>query len=73
MSSRKRKPPVAVKELESGQIWRMADAKLHVEAVGRLLVHYKLYRDDAKRTHTSLSAKRVVTEYLKDNKAVLVR
>ena len=73
MSTRKRKPPVPLKELQCGQVWRMAGSKLHVQDVGRLLVHYKLCRKDDKRTPTSLSAKRVVTEYLKDNKAVLVR
>jgi hypothetical protein len=62
-----------MKQLESGQIWRMTDSDLHVKQVGKLLVHYKLFRGDAKRTSTSLATKRLVEEYLKENKAVLVQ
>ena len=59
--------------LETGQIWRMADANLHVTLSGNLLVHYKLIRKDAKRTATSLSSKKVVEQFLKKNKAVLMK
>jgi hypothetical protein len=58
--------------LESGQVWRMDDANLHVELIGKLLVHYKLFRGNAKRAPVSLAAKGVVESYLKKNKAVLV-
>jgi len=60
------------KELQSGQIWRMPGSQLEVGLVGKHLVHYKLIKGDTKRTPTSLSAKKVVETYLRQNKAVLV-
>ena len=67
------KKRIALKPLESGQVWRMGDSNLHVELVGKRLVHYKLIKVNAKRTPTSLSVRTVVEKYLKQNKAVLVR
>ncbi len=67
------KKRIALKPLESGQVWRMGDSNLHVELVGKRLVHYKLIKVNAKRTPTSLSVRTVVEKYLKENKAVLVR
>jgi hypothetical protein len=61
-----------LKPLEKGQIWRMKDADLHVEVVGKMLVHYKLFKAKAKRAPTSLSGKQVVEQYLEKNDAVLV-
>ena len=60
------------KALENGQKWRMKDANLHVEVVGKMLVHYKLFKGDAKRAPTSLSGKEVVERYLERNNAILV-
>jgi hypothetical protein len=51
----------------------MEDSRLHIERVGKRLVHYKLFRGQAKRTPSSLSNKESVERYLKDNKAVLVQ
>ncbi len=62
-----------LKPLETGQVWRMEDSRLHIERVGKRLVHYKLFRGQAKRTPSSLSNKESVERYLKDNKAVLVQ
>ena len=70
---KKPKRRIALKPLESGQVWRMGDSNLHVELVGKRLVHYKLIKVNAKRTPTSLSVRTVVEKYLKENKAVLVR
>ena len=50
----------------------MEDANLHVEEVGKRLVHYKLFKNEAKRARTSLSGIDVVEKYLQKNKAVLV-
>ena len=50
----------------------MKDANLHVEGVGKRLVHYKLFKGDAKRAPISLSGKEAVEKYLETNKAVLV-
>jgi len=67
------KKRIALKPLESGQVWRMGDSNLHVELVGKRLVHYKLIKVNAKRTPTSLSVRTVVEKYLKENKAILVQ
>jgi len=58
--------------LETGQVWRMADADLHVGMVGKLLVHYKLGKRDAVRVSNSCNGIKTVEKYLKANKAVLV-
>ena len=49
----------------------MEDSRLHIELVGKHLVHYKLFKGQAKRTALSLSNKKTVERYLKDNHAVL--
>ena len=64
---------IPLKPLETGQVWRMEDSCLRIELVGKRLVHYKLVKGQAKRTPLSLSNKRSVEKYLKDNKAVLVQ
>jgi hypothetical protein len=61
------------KLLETGQVWQMEDSHLHVDLVGKHLVHYKLIKHEAKRTPMSLSNIKAVEKYLKDNKAVLVQ
>ena len=62
-----------LKPLQTGQIWKMEDANLHVEEVGKRLVHYKLFKNEAKRARTSLSGIDVVEKYLQKNKAILIR
>jgi hypothetical protein len=69
--SQKIRTPAA--PLTTGQVWRMEDSHLHVDLVGKHLVHYKLIKRDAKRTPMSLSNKKSVEKYLKTNKAVLVQ
>ena len=64
---------VPVRELQDGQIWKMENAQLLVSSVGKLLVEYKLLKAEAKRAPTSLSNRKAVEKYLKDNKAILVR
>jgi hypothetical protein len=73
MSKLKCKSRIPKPPLQTGQVWRMGDSNLHVELVGKHLVHYKLVKVNAKRTPTSLSVIDVVEKYLKANKAVLVR
>ncbi|HAO79803.1 MAG TPA: hypothetical protein DCQ92_12680 [Verrucomicrobia subdivision 3 bacterium] len=58
--------------LEAGQLWRMAEANLQVEMVGKLLVHYKLGKPNAVRVANSCSGIKTIEKYLKANKAVLV-
>ena len=50
----------------------MVDSQLEVGLVGKHLVHYKLIKGETKRTPTSLSGKKAVETYLRQNKAVLV-
>ena len=50
----------------------MDDANLQVEMIGKLLVHYKLFKGNAKRAPVSLAGIGVVEKYLKRNRAVLV-
>jgi hypothetical protein len=73
MNKPKGKSRIPVKPLENGQVWRMSDSNLHVELVGKRLVHYKLIKVNTKRTPTSLSVITVVEKNLKEHKAVLVR
>jgi len=51
----------------------MEDSDLHIDLVGKHLVHYKLVKREAKRTPMSLSNIKTVEKYLKTNKAVLVQ
>ena len=66
------KSRVPAKALEAGQVWRMVGSQLEVGLVGKHLVHYKLIKGETKRTPTSLSNKKAVETYLRENKAVLV-
>ena len=72
MNMPKRKSRFRLKQLANGQVWRMAESDLHIKDVGRLLVQYKLFRRDARKTVTTMSAMRSVEEYLTKNRAVLV-
>lgn len=58
--------------LETGQVWRMAEANLQVGLVGKLLVHYKLGKPNAVRVANSCNGIKTIEKYLKANKAVLV-
>jgi hypothetical protein len=69
MNQKRRIPP---KPLETGQVWRMENSHLDIDLVGKYLVHYKLIKQEVKRTPMSLSSIKDVEKYLKDNKAVLV-
>jgi hypothetical protein len=70
----KSSPPPRVRQqpLEAGQLWRMAEAKLQVVMVGKLLVHYKLGKHDAVRVPHSCNCIKTIEKYLKSKKAVLV-
>ena len=66
------KSRIPLKPLETGQVWRMEDSHLDIDLVGKYLVHYKLIKQEVKRTPMSLSSIKDVVKYLKDNKAVLL-
>lgn len=59
--------------LAAGQVWRMKDAHLSVQAVGILLAHYKLGKPNAKRVSTSCDGIKAIEKYLKTHKAVLAK
>jgi len=63
---------IRLQPLETGQIWRMAEANLQVGMVGKLLVHYKLGKPNAIRVANSCNGIKTIEKYLKANKAVLV-
>ena len=66
------KSRIPLKLLETGQVWRMKGSHLDINLVGRHLVHYRLIKQEAKRTPMSLSSIKDVQKYLKANKAVLL-
>ena len=70
MKQMNRLPP---KPLQNGQIWQMQDSNLHIELVGKRLVHYKFYKGQTKRAPISLSGIGVLEKYLKQRKAVLLQ
>ena len=50
----------------------MKGLHLDIDLVGKYLVHYKLIKQEVKRTPMSLSSIKDVQKYLKDNQAVLL-
>ena len=50
----------------------MPEAVLRVTTVGKLLVHYKLGKQDAIRVSNSVKSIATIEKYLKVHKAVLV-
>ncbi len=67
------KSRIPLKLLETGQVWRMKGSHLDIDGVGKYLVHYKLIKQETKRTPMSLSSIKNVVKYLEDNKAVLLQ
>ena len=63
---------ISQKPLEAGQVWKMAEANLQAEEVGKLLVHYKLGKPNALRVPNSCNGIKTIEKFLKTNKAVLV-
>ena len=53
--------------LEAGQVWRMAEAHLRVDMVGKLLVHYKLGKPNAIRVANSINSIKTIAKYLPSN------
>jgi len=64
-------PRAILEPLADGQVWHMPELKLHVDMVGKLLVHYKLGKHNAVRIPNSIGSKKDIEKYLKKNKAVL--
>jgi hypothetical protein len=75
MTAAKRSPRRSTvrKPLEAGQLWRLGEAELKIEMVGKLLVHYRLALPKAVRVAISVSSITSLEKYMKANKAVLVK
>ena len=58
--------------LVKGQLWKMNDVHIEIMEVGKTLTHYRLYQNQ-KRVPISLGGIGTVQEYLKKNKAILVK
>ncbi len=65
-------PPAPFPLFESGQIWQMGDTTLEMGLVGKRLVHYKLYKAQAKRPPTQLLGKEALEKFLVERGAILV-
>ncbi len=61
-----------IEPLAKGQLWKMNDTHVEIMEVGKTLTHYRLYQNQ-KRVPISLGGIGTVQEYLKKNKAVLVK
>jgi hypothetical protein len=62
----------ATEPLVKGQLWKMNDIHVEIMEVGKTLTHYRLYQNQ-KRVPISLGGIGTVQEYLKKNKAILVK
>lgn len=69
----KKKSRVPQPRLQSGQVWELKDSNLQIDLVGKMLVHYKHYKGKVKRAPISITGIKVLEEYLKENKAILVQ
>jgi len=61
-----------IEPLVKGQLWKMNDIHVEIMEVGKTLTHYRLYQNQ-KRVPISLGGIGTVQEYLKKNKAILVK
>lgn len=68
----KQKRPVPQRTVATGQLWQMTDSHLEITLVGKTLVHYKHFKQGAKRTSISLLDEAALEEFLRRNKAVLI-
>jgi hypothetical protein len=59
-------------DFQTGQIWELEGSNVQIGLVGKLLVHYKHYRNNTHRVPTSLSSKVQLQKFLRAKKAILV-
>lgn len=67
---KKNRMPLA--PFQTGQVWELEGSNVQIGMVGKLLVHYKHYRNKTHRAPISLSSKTQLEEFLREKKAVLV-
>ncbi len=58
--------------LAKGQLWKLGAAHLEILAVGKTLTHYRIFQNQ-KRVPISLGGIVTVQDYLKTNRAKLVK
>ena len=66
-----KKNRVPLAPFQTGQVWELEGSKVQISMVGKLLVHYRHYRDKAHRAPTSLASKTELAAFLRQNRAVL--
>jgi hypothetical protein len=67
-----KKNRVALAPFEPGQIWKLDGSRVEIGMVGKLLVHYRHFREKTPRVPTSLASKVKLEAFLRENKATLV-
>jgi len=73
-----KKISIALKPFHTGQVWELRDSNVQIGEVGKLLVHYRHNKGTHPkgkplRVSASLSSKRELEIYLRENKALLVQ
>ena len=63
---------ISQKAFKSGQVWQLADSRVQIGIVGKLLVHYRRYTPKQLRVPTSLTSKVKLEALLRLNRAALV-
>ena len=67
-----KKNRVPLTPFETGQVWEMEGSNLKIGMVGKLLVHYRHYRNNTHRVPISLASKTELEAFLREKKATLV-
>ena len=66
-----KKNPVALVPFQPGQVWELDGSKVEIGLVGKLLVHYRHYRNKTHGVPTSLASKTQLGAFLRKQKAIL--
>jgi hypothetical protein len=66
-----KKNGVRLPPFQTGQVWELVDSNVQIGLVGKLLVHYRHYRNTTHRVPISLTSKAQLEAFLRQNKAVL--
>lgn len=57
---------------QPGQLWKVGSDTVAINSVGKTLVHYKIYKTQAKGNKIRLSSKLDLEKFLINRKAILV-
>jgi len=64
---------IPLEPFQTGQIWQMENSNVRIGDVGKTLVEYKLLDGRLNRGRNHLIAKLALQDFLKLNRAILVR